>query len=157
MNSHYESKHADCGEVDRLTTAVSAYDLTTDTDCVERHRRVKTEFCPVVTGFCPRLSQILSWSDRFVSQSALNSGDRTLRTGSKYSSKHQVKSHSDSGAVSSVVLLHAVHAAPVSRASQKGTSIRFGAGESSSIYSGSRGAGRGYDQCREQQGWMAGA
>ena len=74
-----------------------------DVNFVKWRLGVKTEFCPLVPGFCPGLSGILSCCDRFVSWFALNMEGRTLRTGVLCSSIQSVKSDADSAVVSALV------------------------------------------------------
>ena len=74
-----------------------------DVNFVKWRLGVKTEFCPLVPGFCPGLSGILSCCDRFVSWFALNIEGLTLRSSAICSSRQPVKSDGDSAVVASLV------------------------------------------------------
>ncbi len=94
-------------------------------DSVERHREVKTEFCPDVAGFCPGVAWILSLSDRSLSWSALNMMGGTFRMCSDCSRENLVKSGTDSGVVASVVSCVPVHAElPRARARREEHTLR---------------------------------
>ncbi len=116
------------------TGTAAAFCFDREADCVERRRGVKTEFCPDVAGFCPLVSWILSWCGRGLSWCAVNKVGRTFRMGSNCSSGDRVKSSVDSGGNGALVLRVPV-LADLPRARARGSSIRFGRGESRGVCS----------------------
>ena len=134
MEVHWMLKRVEYCEAGWHTGTAAAFCFDRGADCVERQRGVKTEFCPDVAGFCPLVSWILSWCDRGLSWCAVNKVGRTFRMGSNCSSGNRVKSGVVSGGNGALVLRVPV-LANLPRARARGSSIRFGRGESRGVCS----------------------
>ena len=125
MDVHWKLFRVEGRQAGRHAGAAPTSCFDRGSDSVERHREVKTEFCPDVAGFCPGVAWILSLSDLSLSWSALNKLGGTFRMCSDCSSENPMKSGADSGVFASVVSLVPVHAElPRARARREEHTLR---------------------------------
>ena len=110
MDVHWKLFRVEGRQAGRHAGSAPTSGFDRGSDSVERHREVKTEFCPDVAGFCPGVAWILSLSDRSLSWSALNKMGGTFCMRSDCSRENPMKSGADSGVVASVVSRVPVHA-----------------------------------------------